>query len=151
MYNIWPDNRSLLVSLSISRFRLSLEIWHLVRDHVVRELPNEACGILGGPPGEAKRVYPIANERHSPYEYFMEPAEQVSAMLAIEAAGWEVSGIFHSHPAGPSVPSRTDVAQAYYPEAVYFIIAPRVPGGWEMRGFSIVDGLVNEVALEVLE
>ena len=76
---------------------------------------------------------------------------QVEAMVEIEAAGWDVCGIFHSHPAGPPVPSATDVAQALYPEAVYVIVAPDRAGGWQMRGFLIDGGHVREVPLQLVE
>jgi proteasome lid subunit RPN8/RPN11 len=120
-------------------------------EHVARWRPEEACGLLGGPPGQVARVYTVENVYHSPVAYLMDPAAQVGAMVEIEAAGWDVVGIFHSHPAGPPTPSETDVAQALYPEAVYVILAPDGPERWAMRGFLIDDGQVREVALEVGE
>jgi proteasome lid subunit RPN8/RPN11 len=119
--------------------------------HVQEGLPNEACGLLGGPPGMVERVYGVENVYRSPVAYYMDPAAQVEAMVEIEAAGWDVCGIFHSHPAGPPVPSATDVAQALYPEAVYVIVAPDGAGGWQMRGFEIDSGHVREVPLELVE
>jgi proteasome lid subunit RPN8/RPN11 len=119
--------------------------------HVQAGLPNEACGLLGGPPGKVERVYGVENVYRSPVAYYMDPAAQVEAMVEIEAAGWDVCGIFHSHPAGPPVPSATDVAQALYPEAVYVIVAPDGAGGWQMRGFEIDSGHVREVPLELVE
>ena len=118
--------------------------------HVQSEWPNEACGLLGGPPGQVVRVYCLENTLHSPVAYFMDPTAQVQAMLELEALGWDVCGIFHSHPAGPAEPSATDVAQAYYPEAVYIIFAPAEPNGWAMRGFQIDNGRVAEVPLQVV-
>ncbi len=79
----------------------------------------------------------------------MDPAEQVRVMVEIEAAGWEVCGIFHSHPAGPPVPSPSDVAQAYYPEAAYVILAPDGHGAWNARAFEIDAGRTREIRLEV--
>lgn len=119
--------------------------------HVQQALPEEACGVLGGPPGQVAQVFCVENSYHSPVAYFMDPAGQVAAMIAIEEAGWEIVGIFHSHPAGPAQPSATDVAQAYYPEAVYVILAPEGPDSWGMRGFAIAGGKVREVALELVE
>jgi proteasome lid subunit RPN8/RPN11 len=119
--------------------------------HVQQSLPNEACGLLGGPPGQVERVYCVPNVYRSPVAYLMDPAGQVDAMIELEAAGLEVVGIFHSHPAGPPVPSATDVAQALYPESVYVILSPGGSDGWQMRGFEIADGRVREVALDILE
>jgi proteasome lid subunit RPN8/RPN11 len=119
--------------------------------HVKRAQPEEACGLLGGPPGQVQRVYLVENIDHSPVSYQMDPTGQVRAMEEIEGAGWEIVGIFHSHPAGPAVPSPTDVAQAFYPEAVYLILAPDGPESWGVRGFRIDQGRVREVALELIE
>jgi len=132
------------VLLSLTAAQLQVIIAHLQK-----ELPNEACGLLGGVEGVVHKVYPVENELHNPWADQMAPKEQVRAMLEIEAAGWELSGIFHSHPNGPPVPSATDVAQAYYPEAVYLIFAPDAQGEWRGRGFRIEEGRVEEIPVQV--
>jgi proteasome lid subunit RPN8/RPN11 len=115
---------------------------------VEAERPNEACGLLGGIAGEIHRVYPVENICHSPTMYEMNPTQQVAAFLEIEALGWELSGIYHSHPAGPARPSPTDIAKAYYPDSIYLIISPDSDGAWQMRGFLIAGGQVSEVPVE---
>jgi proteasome lid subunit RPN8/RPN11 len=110
--------------------------------------PEEVCGLLAGPPGQVERVYLIENIRHSRSAYYMDPQQQVSAMLEIEAAGWELCGIFHSHPAGQPRPSDTDLDRAYYPDAVYIILAPDGER-WAMRGFAIAEGRAREVSIAV--
>ncbi len=137
--------------MTLAALRLTAAHKAAMRAHAQQAWPHEACGLLGGPPGQVARVYCVENVLHSPVAYYMDPAGQVQAMLDLEAAGWEVCGIFHSHPAGPAVPSATDVAQAYYPEAVYVILAPEAPGNWGLRGFEIDSGRVREVALELVE
>jgi proteasome lid subunit RPN8/RPN11 len=118
-------------------------------EHVRQQGREEACGLLGGANGQVERVYLIENTLHSPVEYYMDPGQQVRAMLEIEAAGLEVCGIFHSHPAGPPVPSQTDVERSYYPDSVYIIMSPRAKEGWGARGFLIDAGMVREVAIEI--
>ena len=117
--------------------------------HLRAHLPEEACGLLGGARGKVRRVYPVENAQHSPYAYSMEPKEQLEAMMAIENEGWEILAIFHSHPSGPSVPSTTDVAQAYYPESLYVIVAPDREREFRARAFEIVEERVREVELVI--
>jgi proteasome lid subunit RPN8/RPN11 len=113
--------------------------------HAEADLPNEACGLLAGTGGRVCQVYPAENSLHSPTAYEMNPAQQIAAFLDFEAAGWELSGIYHSHPAGPAEPSPTDIAQAYYPDTVYVIVSPLpvsgtlTPGApaWQVRAFRI--------------
>src|SRR5712692_3241781 len=109
--------------MAIDKLRLNGAHGQAMLEHVRHWAPEEACGLLAGAPGQVERVYLIENVRHSRFDYFMDPDQQVRAMLEIDAAGWEVNGIFHSHPAGPPAPSLTDIHQAYYPDAVYIIWA----------------------------
>lgn len=124
--------------------------WETMTAHTQALWPDEACGLLAGTDSLVRRVYPVENILHSAWEYQMDPREQVRVMIEIETTGWELNGIFHSHPAGPPIPSATDVARAYYPDCVYIILVPEA-GVWQGRGFLIADGQVEEVVLSVLE
>jgi [CysO sulfur-carrier protein]-S-L-cysteine hydrolase len=142
--------RPRLAKLAVMR-QLTLRNEHrqAMLDHVRGLWPEEACGLLAGLSGQVKRVYLIENVRHSRTDYFMDPNQQVKAMLEIEVAGWEVCSIFHSHPAGRPQPSQTDIDRAYYPDAVYIILAPADGPQWAMRGFAITAGQVREVPIEI--
>jgi proteasome lid subunit RPN8/RPN11 len=124
-------------------------IWEQMRVDVARHAPEEACGILAGGGREVLAVYPITNQLHSPVRYLMEPHEQLKAFQLIEAQGWELLAIYHSHPHGPEEPSPTDIAEAYYPEAVYLIWS-RSQAGWRCRGFRIEGALVRPVELQIM-
>lgn len=119
--------------------------------HVEAERPNEACGLLAGAGGRVSRVYAMENIHHSPASYEMNPVQQVKAFLEMEAAGWQLCGIYHSHPAGPAEPSPTDLAQAFYPESVYLIVSQNAQGGWQMRGFFIEAGQAREAPVHIQE
>lgn len=115
-------------------------------------LPNEACGLLAGSApaeegGVATRFLPLRNAAASPFRYLIDPAEQLTAMLAIDDADEVVWGICHSHVASPPEPSMTDVGLAGYPDALYLIcsLATEPP---VVRAWSIRDGAVAEVVLE---
>ena len=125
--------------------------WREVVAHIEAGRPNEACGLLAGEGGVVRKVYPAENILHSPVEYQMDPKRQVEIMLEIEAAGWELSGIYHSHPGGPPVPSPTDVARAYYPDSIYLILAPEAAAGeWRGRAFRIEAGGMKEVEVMIV-
>jgi proteasome lid subunit RPN8/RPN11 len=129
---------------------LSEEHFAALLAHAEAERPNEACGLLAGKGGRVCRVYPAENIHHSPTMYEMNPAQQLAAFLDMEAAGWELTGIYHSHPAGPAEPSPTDIAQAYYPDSLYVIVSP-MPGApaWQVRGFKIEGRQVSEVSIVI--
>lgn len=116
--------------------------------HVAKLWPEEACGLIGGREGRAARLYPVENIHHSPVSYEMEPVQQIKALLAMEAEGLELIAIYHSHPDGPARPSATDVANAYYPDAVQLIISLADRARPAVRAFTIIDGVVAEVGWE---
>ena len=61
----------------------------------------------------------------------------------------ELIGIFHSHVSSPAYPSATDVRLAFYPEAVYFLVSLARERERELRGYTIVDGNIEEVEVVV--
>lgn len=130
---------------------LSAEQRQQIIEQALAEWPNEACGLLGGVNGRVLRVYPGANTLRSPVEYMMDPHDQIAAFQDIEAHGWEVIGIYHSHPTGPATPSLTDIARAYYPEAAYVILSLADRSRPELRAYRILGGEVNEISIRVDE
>ncbi len=116
--------------------------------HVAGLWPEEACGLVGGRDGRAVRLYAVENTRHSPVAFEMDPLQQINAMLAMEAEGLELIAIYHSHPDGPARPSATDVANAYYPDAVQLIISLADRARPSVRAFTIIEGAVAEVQWE---
>jgi [CysO sulfur-carrier protein]-S-L-cysteine hydrolase len=106
--------------------------------------PQEACGLLGGLGHMTVAVVSVTNILNSRDRYRMEPSEQLHAFNLFEAQGLEITGIYHSHPAGPSQPSQTDIDEAYYPDAVYLIWSKSL-NDWECRAFRIQGGSFSEV------
>lgn len=70
-------------------------------------------------------------------------------MREMRADGLELLGIYHSHPNGKNEPSPRDIELAYYPDAAYFIISPLVGAARPVRAFSILDGHVTELEIQV--
>ncbi|MEK7278690.1 MAG: M67 family metallopeptidase [Chloroflexota bacterium] len=115
--------------------------------HVEAGKPNEACGLLGGRGGKVEKVYLMENAARSPVRYSMEPEALIRVIEETEERGWDLVGIFHSHPAGPLSPSATDIAEAYYPDSAYVICAPDADGRWQAKAFEIKEGRAREIPL----
>jgi proteasome lid subunit RPN8/RPN11 len=126
------------------------EIRDQMVEHALRELPNEACGLLAGPDGRVERFYPMRNADRSPVTYRLDPKEQLEVFEEIEGRGWQLLGIFHSHTHTEAYPSETDRRQAYYPEACYLLVSLADPGRPVLRGFSIRDGVVEEREVRIV-
>lgn len=114
--------------------------------------------MLGGKDGRVEKVYPMRNAKPGPDYYEMDPDEQFHVMKDIRGSGLEMIALFHSHPTGQAYPSKVDVAQAYwpgtelpnYPDAVYIIVSLMDRSKPVARGFSIEEGKVNEVSLNIV-
>jgi proteasome lid subunit RPN8/RPN11 len=114
--------------------------------YVLSDPTLEMCGLLAGRDGVVDRVWPVPNALHSPIAYRMDGPEFAAAMIGCD---FEPLGIFHSHPAGPPVPSPTDLAEAAYPDSTYVVISLQtLPPS--VRGFTIVEGQVTEVQIDIL-
>lgn len=137
--------------------RISREDFKRVIDHCITGFPNEACGILAGNSGRVKKVYCMKNAKPGPTYYEMDPAEQFSVMKDMREAGLDMLGIFHSHPASHAYPSKVDIEKAYwpgtlypnYPGAVYVIVSLMDMSSPAAKGYSITQGAVKEVHIEV--
>ena len=125
-------------------------------EHLRSAFPAEGCGLLAGKDETALGVYPIRNADNSPVHYTLDPKEQLAAMDAIEDRDWDLLAIFHSHTRTRPFPSATDVemaqiAQAFYPDALYVIASLARWERPETRAFRMVGRDVTEVPIEITE
>ncbi len=122
-----PEKANLVLSASMAE---------QMRRHVIDSAPFEACGLVAGQECQALVVIPITNQLHSPVRFRMEPREQLAAFELIEAQGWELLAIYHSHPKGPPSLSPTDISEAYYPDVLHLIWYCQ-EDAWEVKAFAI--------------
>jgi len=118
-------------------------------DHVRSHAPLEACGLLAGKNARVEKVLFVQNQAQSPVRFVMDPIEQLKAFDWIDDNGFDLLGIFHSHPAGPETASPTDIAEAAYD--VVHIICSQKDNQWKLRGFWIEDGNSTEVTLKIVK
>lgn len=122
--------------------------------HARTELPNEACGLLGGDlaAGRAVTFHPARNAEASPLRYNVHPEDLVRIVFAIEDAGQDLVAIFHSHTHSPAVPSATDRRSAQYPDPFYLLATladPDAAPARALRAWRILGGQSFEVPLRV--
>ncbi len=107
--------------------------------HAQREAPNEACGLLLLRDGQAERYEPGRNRAASPYRFELE-FDDPDIWFA-EDDGYELA-VFHSHPASPARPSRTDVENiGLWEGKPYVIYSVRED---DLAAFTIEDGRIAE-------
>lgn len=125
-------------------------------NHSEKELPNEACGLLGGIIDDShnkiiKKVYLLENIDKSPEHFSMEIKEQFQIISDIRKNGWSLIGNFHSHPKTPSRPSEEDIRLAFDPNLSYAILSLLDRNEAVLNSFIIKDNIVLKEQLTVLE
>jgi proteasome lid subunit RPN8/RPN11 len=126
--------------------RISAELLDEIVAHAREEAPNECCGLVGGRHGRATSVRRGENLHHSPLRF--EIANPLPLLNAIEDAGEELVGIYHSHTRSEAYPSQTDVNLArLWPDPLWLIcsLAGEAP---TVRAFEIRDGRIAEAELD---
>ncbi len=106
---------------------------------------EEACGLLATDElGTVRFAYSLTNADRSANSFTIDPSEFHGAACHAERLGWEIGGMFHSHPGGALVPSRTDIDNAPSPAWLYVIVA-----GSQVAAFQIVDHRYRRLAINV--
>ena len=107
--------------------KLSESDYEKILAHAESELPNEACGLIGGVFEDGvkviKKVYLLTNTDQSNEHFSMDTREQLSAIKDMRANGLVPLGNWHSHPESPSRPSDEDKRLAYDSKASYMILS----------------------------
>ncbi len=94
--------------------RLSYQNLDQLRALASAARPHEIVGFLAGnKPGQISAVIPLENIAvDTRREYFASFESMARAWKHMRTTQLELIAIYHSHPNGPAVPSRTDLEQA---------------------------------------
>lgn len=145
------DERVILRAVKPRTVEIPAQIRDAMTAHSRFMFPFEACGLLAGPPqGPPAMVYCLTNRFHSRTRYLVDPAEHFGALRHAERHGWDIIGVFHSHPGTVAEPSPADIAGALDPEWLYIIVGLQHRGAEVVRGFRIAGGAVTEESLLVV-
>ncbi len=112
-----------------------------LHEEATRAIPLECCGLLLGRGHLIEQALPCANVHPDPLRHFeIDPAALIAAHRAARGGGPQVLGYYHSHPAGPAVPSLTDRAGATGDGRVWAIVAGHEVGWWQ----DLPDGFARQ-------
>jgi [CysO sulfur-carrier protein]-S-L-cysteine hydrolase len=93
--------------------------------HALEDAPIECCGLLAQKDGEVVSVHRAKNVEASPYRFSVNPLETRRLSDAMDEAGSELAGFYHSHTGSDPIPSPTDVRMMgplFGPPYVHFVI-----------------------------
>ena len=123
--------------------KIAYAVARQIADHAASESPYEACGLLAGAVGHISRAFPLKNAAKSPAtQYCLEPIEELGALKAIDAAGLDWLGVYHSHPHSAPIPSPEDIKAAVDQRLLHLIVSlegakPKLKL-WHLEGSSVL-------------
>ena len=115
--------------------------------HAAHDRPLEACGLLAvDSQGMVRFVYSLSNADASTRSFTIAPHEYFGANRHAERHGWEIGGMFHSHPDGEPIPSSTDLAVAPAAHWLYIVVAKGQARLYELQDhrFRLVGSLAAD-------
>ena len=122
--------------------------------HLAQSSPEaEVCGLVAADAnGLPCQVYAVDNCADQPQQRFLlDAAQQIQAMQQMRDQQQYLFAIYHSHPHSAAIPSRTDIEQATYPEALHLIISLNTKGVLELRAYRISGSIATELGLSLIE
>lgn len=129
--------------------RIARGLYEQMIEHAREEAPAECCGMIAGRDEEVAKVYPATNVEHSHLRFMIDPKEQLQIDREIDAAGLELTAIYHSHTRTAPKPSETDLIYAKLWPGVFWIIVGLANEEPEVRIWRIDDGQAAEAELVV--
>jgi len=137
--------------MSTKEIQLSRKITNQILHLAQQSADKEICGLIGSVNGVACSCYAIGNNSDHPQTRFqLDEKQQISAFSTMRDKGEGLFAIYHSHPTAPAVPSITDIKLANYPDTNYLIISLSTKGILEIRGFTIINEIVEEMTLSLI-
>lgn len=131
------------LALDIETLTIPDDAFEAMIQHARSAAPEEACGLFAvGDEPVVTMVYCLTNAEHSSSTYTIEPTEHHHAWEHAGRNGWEIGGVFHSHPASAAVPSPADLV-GLDPDWVSVIV-----GATEIRAYRVRDGEATEVVVQ---
>lgn len=129
--------------LSLPRAMVDQVVAHARRDH-----PDECCGVISAKDGVAAQVFEMENAERSPTGFSF-GTDSLKVYRAMDDADEEPWIVYHSHTATEACPSRTDIRWSATAGFPYWLLVSTRSEEDEVRAFTIADGVVTEVDLDV--
>lgn len=122
--------------------------------HALADAPIECCGIVAAAEGVVTAIHRAANVEASPYRFSINPLEYRRIDDAIDAAGANVAGTYHSHTGSEAIVSPTDIRTLgglWPPPYVHFVVGLKDPLVPVVRCWFIENGDKSEQEFEVFD
>ncbi len=104
-------------------FIIKKDVYEDMIAHCRSALPNEGCGLLSGIASSGETLWKLRNESHNSNRFYMSAQSIKKTVETIEKKCEMLTGIFHSHPNSPAIPSSYDIQYNTYNNLAYIIVS----------------------------
>lgn len=134
---------------------IASNIYKKMIDHLWAVYPAEGCGFLSGQNDIATAIYFITNQLHSPTSFYMDPQEQLEALLDMDARQLTLYSVFHSHPNHPPYLSAADWQAAVDWPVVHLVVGLNDPASSptqpvKIKGFMVHNQEIHECPYKIV-
>ena len=91
--------------------------------HCQQEAPYKACGLLSGITEKNETLWEMRNIERTTTTFAMDVKQMSQVFKSMKHRKEEWTGIYHTHPTAPPIPSRNDIVNFDYPNVAYFIVS----------------------------
>jgi proteasome lid subunit RPN8/RPN11 len=130
--------------LSLPRAMVDRVVAHARRDH-----PDECCGVISVKDGAAARLVEMENAERSPTGFTFDSGEWLRVYRELDDADEEPWVVYHSHTMTEAYPSRTDIRWSETAGFPYWLLVSTRSDEDEVHAYTITDGTVEEVELQI--
>lgn len=106
-----------------SYFKIKRDVYEDMIAYCQTALPNEGCGLLSGITASGNTLWKLRNESDNSNRFYMSAEAIKHVVELIGKKGEILSGIFHSHPSSPAIPSSHDIENNLYTDLAYLIVS----------------------------
>lgn len=132
-------------------FKITNRHYKVITKQAADNFPKESGGFLGGKDDMVQAILPIFNQhignKTDTFGFIAEDIER--AKLFFDKHGLEYYGLYHTHPSGVPIPSKTDINTGHQ---YHFIIG--IPGDdaskAELRAWEVIRKQPHQIPIEIV-
>ncbi|WP_158598221.1 Mov34/MPN/PAD-1 family protein [Falsibacillus albus] len=130
--------------------KLSRQLYNQLIHFVERELPKEACGILGGVNDHILSIFALPNESNTNKNFYVRQEHVEIVFNKLAHYEQEVLAIYHSHPNSNPIPSQSDIQ--FHPDSqVKMAIMSYKNGNPQLKIYRIINGIYINIPFSIIE
>lgn len=131
-------------------FMIKKDVYEDMISYCQDALPYEGCGLLSGIKATGDTLWKLENESLNLNRFYMSVEAIKLAVQNMANKGEKLSGIFHSHPSSPAIPSSHDIENNLYTYLTYLIVS-FYKGKVEVGCFKMDDKTASPLKLIILD